>query len=158
MNSNPSNKKYLATKPARQPKIKNELTLRENMTLITRSGTIGKVTIVPRHIGRVGLLMSMLYVLYQQTDEIAGYLCAWFSSDYAYPLIDRYTYGAVVDEINAEQVSEVTVPLLRDEDTQRVINSKVLEANRKRTEAYELEQEALRVLDEKVIYARSSAR
>ena len=30
----------------------------------------------------------------------------------------------------------------------------VLEANRKRTEAYNLEQEALRVLDEKVIYAR----
>ena len=45
-------------------------------------------------------------------------------------------------------------PFIRDENTQKAINDKVLEANRKRTEAYELEQEALTVLDEKVIYAR----
>ena len=68
---------------------------------------------------------------------------AWLSSDYAYPLIIRYTYGAVVDEINDKQVSEIVIPLLRDENTQRAINDKVLEANRKRTEAYKLEQEAL---------------
>ena len=43
---------------------------------------------------------------------------------------------------------------MRDEGTQREINDTVLEANRKRTEAYNLEQEALRVLDEKVISAR----
>jgi type I restriction enzyme S subunit len=53
-----------------------------------------------------------------------------------------------------QPISEVAVPLLRDENTQRVINSKVLEANQKKTEAYELEQEALTVLDEKVVYAR----
>ena len=148
----PSNKKYLSTKH-HEEKIKNELTLRQNMTLITCSGTIGKVTLVPRHWD--GWTANQHIIRIVPADaEIAGYLCAWLSSDYAYPLIDRYTYGAVVDEINAEQVSEVTVPLLRDEDTQRVINSKVLEANRKRTEAYELEQEALTVLDEKVVYAR----
>ena len=87
-------------------------------------------------------------------DEIAGYLYAWLSSDYAYPLITRYIHGAVIDEINVEQVSEIVVPFLRDENIQRQINDTVLEANRKRTEAYNLEQEALRVLDEKVIYAR----
>ena len=37
---------------------------------------------------------------------------------------------------------------------QREINDTVLEANRRRTEAYTLEQQALRVLDKKVIYAR----
>jgi len=60
----------------------------------------------------------------------------------------------VIDEINDLQVSEIVVPLLRDENVQREINDTVLEANRKRTEAYNLEQEALKVLDEKVIYAR----
>ena len=69
-------------------------------------------------------------------------------------LIIRYTYGAVVDEINDAQVSEIVVPLLNDENVQRKINDTVLEANQKRTEVYNLEQEALRVLDEKVIYAR----
>ena len=49
---------------------------------------------------------------------------------------------------------QVSVPLLRDENMQRKINDTVLEANQKRTEAYHLEQQALRVLDKKVIYAR----
>ena len=60
----------------------------------------------------------------------------------------------IIDEINVERVSEIVVPLLRDENAQREINDTVLEVDRKRTEAYNLEQEALRVLDEKVIYAR----
>ena len=148
----PNNKKYLSTKH-HEDKIKNELTLRQNMTVITCSGTIGKVTIVPRHWDGWTANQHVIRVAPANT-EIAGYLYAWLSSDCAYPLINQYTHGAVVDEINADQVSKIVVPLLRDEDTQRGINSKVLEANRKRTEAYELEQEALRVLDEKVIYAR----
>ena len=52
------------------------------------------------------------------------------------------------------QVSEIVVPLLRDKNVQQKINDTVLEANQKRTEAYNLEQEALRMLDKKVIYAR----
>ena len=61
---------------------------------------------------------------------------------------------AVVDEIHDPQVSEIVLPLLNDKNVQREINDTVLEANRKRTEAYNLEQKALRVLDEKVIYVQ----
>ena len=46
------------------------------------------------------------------------------------------------------------VPLLHDENIQQDINNKVLEANQKRTEAYKLEQEALAVINEKVIYTQ----
>ena len=87
-------------------------------------------------------------------DKIAGYLYAWLASDYAYPLITRHTHGAVVDEINDAQVAAIAVPLLRNENTQHKINDTVLEANRKRTEAYDLEQKALKILDKQVIYAR----
>ena len=148
----PSNKKYLSSSQHGDI-IKKQLTLRENMTLITCSGTIGKVTIVPKHWEGWTANQHIIRVV-PINNEIAGYLCAWLSSDYAYPLIIRYTHGAVVDEIDDKQVSEIVIPLLRDENTQRAINDKVLEANRKRTEAYKLEQEALTVLDEKVIYAR----
>ena len=148
----PSNKKYLSLKQ-HGDRIKDELTLRENMTLITCSGTIAKVTITPKHWEGWTANQHIIRVV-PTNDEIAGYLHAWLSSDYAYPLITRYTYGAVVDEINDMQISEIVVPLLRDEKIQQEINDVVLEANRKRTEAYHLEQEALRVLDEKVIYAR----
>ena len=44
----PSNNKYLSLNQ-HGDRIKDELTLRENMTLITCSGTIAKVTITPKH-------------------------------------------------------------------------------------------------------------
>ena len=47
--------------------------------------------------------------------------------------IIRSIQGAVIDEINDVQVSEISVPLLRDESTQQEINNMVWEANRKRT-------------------------
>ena len=148
----PNNKKYLSLQQ-HEERIKRELTLRPIMILITCSGTIGKVTIVPPHWDGWTANQHIIRVV-PANVEIAGYLYAWLSSDYAYPLITRYTHGAVIDEINDGQVSEISVPLLQNEDLQREINDLVLEANRKRTEAYNLEQEALRVLDEKVIYAR----
>ncbi len=148
----PSSKKYLSV-GQHQDKITDDLEIHANSILITRSGTIGKVAIVPKHWD--GWIPNEHIIRVVPTsDEIAGYLYAWLSSDYAYPLITRYTHGAVIDEINDAQVAEIVVPLLRNENTQRAINEKVLEANRKRTEAYHLEQEALTALDEKVIYAR----
>ena len=148
----PNNKKYLSLSQ-HGDRIRDELTLRENMILVTCSGTIGKVAIVPKHWEGWTANQHIIRVV-PPNDEIAGYLYAWLSSDYAYSLITRYVHGAVIDEINDGQVSEIIVPLLHDENVQREINDTVLEANRKRTEAYNLEQEALRVLDEKVIYAR----
>ena len=148
----PSNKKYLSIGQHKE-RIIGDLGVNTNSILITRSGTIGKVAIVPEH--WKGWIPNEHIIRIVPVDHnIAGYLHAWLSSDYAYPLITRYIHGAVIDEINVEQVSEIVVPLLSNENTQREINDTVLEANRKRTEAYTLEQEALRVLDEKVIYAR----
>lgn len=149
---NPSSKKYLSV-GQHQERIRDDLEIHVNSILITRSGTIGKVALVPKHWD--GWIPNEHIIRVVPTNaEVAGYLYAWLSSDYAYPLITRYTHGAVIDEINDAQVSEVVVPFLRDANAQRAINEKVLEANRKRTEAYHLEKEALTVLDEKVIYAR----
>ena len=147
----PSNKKYLSISQ-HGDRIKNQLTLRKNMTMITCSGTIGKVTIVPKHWDGWTANQHIIRVV-PANNKIAGYLYAWLASDYAYPLITRYTYGAVVDEIDDKQVSDIVIPLLHDENTEQEINNKVLEGNKKRAEAYELEQEALTILNDQVIYA-----
>ncbi len=147
----PSNKKYLSLLH-HGDRIKNQLVLCEHMTMITCSGTIGKVTIVPAHWD--GWTANQHIIRIKPSDnEIAGYLYAWLSSDHAYPLITRHTYGAVVDEIDDKHVSEIVIPLLHNKNTQKEINNKVLQANQKRTEAYDSEQEALTILNEKVIYA-----
>lgn len=75
-------------------------------------------------------------------------------SDYGHELITRYTYGSVVDEIDDNHVSRIAFPILKNQDVQNEINSLALEANEKRYQAYKLEQEALKKMDEEVIYAK----
>ena len=148
----PGNKKYLSlTHHAKR--IGEELTLHENMVLVSCSGTIGKVAIVPKHWEGWTANQHIIRMVPAQKN-IAGYLYAWLSSDYAYPLITRFSHGAVVDEIDDDHVSKIKVPLLQDANMQKRINDKILKSSQKRAEAYELEQKALKILEEKVIYAR----
>ncbi|MDE0010407.1 MAG: restriction endonuclease subunit S [Candidatus Poribacteria bacterium] len=148
----PSDKKYLSFSQ-HADKINNELVIREGMILITSSGTLANTVLVPKHWDGWAMTHDIIRLV-PAGNEISGYLYAWLSSEYGRELIHRFAYGAVVKHLEKEHISQVSVPLLSDKNAQREINDTVLEANRKRTEAYNLEQEALRVLDEKVIYAR----
>ena len=148
----PGNKKYLSLSKFSN-RISSDLKINTNTILITRSGTIGKVTIVPEH-WKNWVPNEHIIRVVPVNDEIAGYVYAWLSSDYAYPLITRFTYGAVVDEIDDNHVSRISMPLLQNYDLQWTINDKVLESNQKRADAYNLEQKALNILNEKVISAR----
>lgn len=152
MELDPSNKKYLSLKH-HGDRIKEQLTLHKNMVLITCSGTIGKVNIVPEHWEGWTANQHIIRVV-PATENIAGYLYAWLSSDYAHVLITRFAYGAVVDEIDDKHVSRVAAPLLQDLALMQEINAKVLEANEQRYQAYLREQEALKLMDEKVIFAK----
>ncbi len=147
----PSDKKYLSFSQHTE-KIENELIIREGMILITSSGTLANTVLVPKHWNGWAMTHDIIRLV-PASNDISGYLYAWLSSDYARELIHRFAYGAVVRHLEKEHIMQVSVPLLHDKNKQREINDMVLEANRKRNEAYNLEQEALKVLDEKVIYA-----
>lgn len=144
----PSNKKYLSN-IHHSDRISDELELRENMTLITRSGTIGKITLVPKH-WEDWIASEHVIRVIPASDDIAGYLSLFLASDFGQVLIKRNTYGAVVDEIDDKQVRLVPFPLLRNVAAQSRINSMALLANEKRFRAYQLEQEALRILEDKI--------
>jgi len=146
----PPKKKYLSlTKHG--DRIKKDLMLTENMTLITRSGTVGKVALVPGHWGNWVANEHVIRVE-PASAEVAGYLYVFLATDYGHELIKRFTYGSVVDEIDDRQVASIPVPLLKDTATQAKINRLALEANAKRTEAYHAEQEAVRITNEDAIH------
>jgi len=148
----PSNKKYLSlTKHSKR--IKEQLELHENMVLITCSGTIGKVILVPKHWNRWTANQHIIRVL-PLNNELAGYIFIFLSSDYGNCLIKRYTYGSVVDEIDDNHVAQIPFPLLRNQSVQTKINNLALEANKKRYEAYIMEQAAMKILNDEVIYAK----
>jgi type I restriction enzyme, S subunit len=147
----PSGKKYLSIKQHGK-RIQDQLQLKQNTVLVTCSGTIGKVALVPKHWEGWAASQHVLRVI-PASDEMAGYLYAWLASDYAFPLIQRFTYGAVVDEIDHHHLSEVAVPLPKDTSQLKKISDLVLQANEKRSSAYKLEKDALKILDEKVLFA-----
>lgn len=147
----PSGKKYLSV--AKHEKLFKKLEVSQNTTLITRSGTIGKVALVPKH-WEHWIPSDHIIRVVPANNAIAGYLNIFLSSDYGYQLITRFTYGSVVDEIDDTHVSNIPVPLLKDKDVQKQINDLALEASQKRYEAYTLEQQALRIMNEEVIYAK----
>lgn len=147
----PSNKKYLSL-VHHGDRIAKQLELHENMTLITCSGTIGKVTLVGKQWENWTANQHIIRVV-PANNDVAGYISIFLSSDYGYELIKRFTYGSVVDEIDDNHVRQIQIPILKNQDIQKQINDLALQANEKRYQAYLLEQEALKVLDEEVIYA-----
>lgn len=146
----PSNKKYLSL-AKHKDRIKDQLELRENMTLITRSGTIGKIAMVPKHWEHWVTSEHIIRII-PTSNDIAGYIAVFLSSACAYPLITRFTYGSVVDEIDENHVSQIPFPLLKNKIAQHKINALALKANDMRYKAYKLEQEALQIMDNKVIF------
>ena len=147
----PSNKKYLSISK-HSTRIKDELEVTENTVLITRSGTVGKVAIAPKH-WEHWIASDHIIRIFPVDRSIAGYLFIFLSSDCGYNLVSRFTYGSVVDEIDANHVSHIPFPFLKDKDIQTEINSLALEANELRFKAYQLEREAMQKMDDEVIYA-----
>lgn len=148
----PTNKKYLSL-THHADRIAKQLELHENMTLITCSGTIGKVALVGKQWGNWTANQHIIRVV-PACDDIAGYLNIFLSSEYGHQLITRFTYGSVVDEIDDNHIRQIVIPLLKNKNVQKKINDLALEASQKRYEAYLLEQEALKIMDEEVIYAK----
>ena len=144
----PSDKKYLSL-TQHDKKIRDELTIRENMVLITCSGTIGDVSLVPKHWD--GWAMTHDIIRLVPTEDFAGYVYVWLQSVYAGEIIKSFSYGAVVRHIEKFHLEAVPVPLLKDGAVQSRINSMALLANEKRFRAYLLEQEALKILDKEVL-------
>ena len=142
---NPSDKKYLSF-AMHDEKIRDELTIREKMILITCSGTIGKVAFVPKHWDGWAMTHDIIRLI--PRSEIEGYVYIWLQSDYANKIINSFTYGAVVPHIEKFHLESVAIPILKNVAAQKKINALALSANEKRFEAYELEQRALKIMDE----------
>lgn len=148
----PTNKKYLSN-VHHGDRISRQLELHENMTLITCSGTIGKVALVGKHWENWTANQHIIRIV-PANNDVAGYLNIFLASDYGKALITRFTYGSVVDEIDDSHVRQIAFPLLKNHEVQKKINDLALAANEKRYEAYQLEQKALRIMDNEVIYAK----
>jgi type I restriction enzyme, S subunit len=102
-------------------------------TLISRSGTIGNTAYSTADFA--GKAASEHIIRVVPNNKIpAGYLFAFLSSKYGYGLLTQGTFGAVIQHVEPDFVSEMPVPLL-SEKLMREVHQKVEEAAKLRAEA-----------------------
>ncbi|SFD19142.1 type I restriction enzyme, S subunit [Cupriavidus sp. OV038] len=116
-------------------------TLGEGWTLITRSGTIGRMAYARPDMAGMACSEHVLRVVPDSQRIPPGYLYAFLSSRYGVPLVVSGTYGAIIQHIEPEHIAALPVPRF-DPSTETAIAAKVDAAARARAQAVELLREA----------------
>jgi len=119
----------------------DDLLVKQNWTLITCSGTLGRVCYVYKNYEDYAASQHILRVNPNENLIDTAYLNCFLSSDYGYHQLLRYRYGAVIDEIDDKNIEGVLIPMPTEEQ-QKEIGDLVRKAYELRAEAIKLEDEA----------------
>lgn len=144
----PENKKYLSLSH-HSNRIKKELNVEKNMVLVTCSGTIGKVSLVPEHWNNWTVNQHVMRIL--SKEPYYSLIFVWLNSEYGKELVLRQKYGSVVDEITDKQLGDVVIPIFKDNKINTSILNLIHEANELRYQAYKQEQEAINIMNKEVL-------
>jgi type I restriction enzyme, S subunit len=118
-----------------------KLLIREGWTLITRSGTIGRMAYSRPDMDGLACTEDVLRVIPDPKRVLPGYLYAYLSSRYGVPQVVSGTYGAVIEHIEPGHIANLPVPRLGDE-IERKTHDLVNRAARLRAEASVIHQKA----------------
>ena len=120
--------KYLSPKSHRNIEF---YLIRAGWLLVTRSGTVGRVTLCPAEWDGWAASEHIIRIVPDEEKCPAGYLCAFLSSPLGQIQLTASIYGAVVDELTDEHVANVRVPIPEDEDDWKFLES--IDATMKRS-------------------------
>jgi type I restriction enzyme, S subunit len=81
-------------------------------TLITRSGTIGRMAYMRTDMEDAAISQDVLKVIPDEEKVKPGYLFALLSSKYGIPIITGGTFGSIIVHIEAENIADFPVPRL----------------------------------------------
>lgn len=140
LNADLTNLPLLQRRYAESKKLAH-LKLNPGTTLITCSGTIGRMTFVRPDMEGMWSSQHIMKVVPDPERIPPGYLYAFLSSRYGVPLVVSGTYGAIIQHIEPEHIAELPVPRF-DARTESAIAAKVDAAAHARVQAVELLQEA----------------
>lgn len=110
-----------------------KLIIKEGWTLITRSGTIGRIAYCRPDMSGMACTEDVLRVVPDPDKILPGYLYAYLSSSFGVPLIVFGTYGAIIQHIEPHHIAELPVPRLGKRIEEQAHNN-IAEAPRLRTE------------------------
>lgn len=89
-----------------------KLLIKEQTTLITRSGSIGRMAYTRSDMSGMACTEDVLRVVPAGDKVKPGYLYAYLSSKYGIPMIVSGTYGAIIQHIEPHHIADLPVPRL----------------------------------------------
>ena len=98
-----------------------QLIVREGWILITRSGTTGIVSIVPKEWDGYAISEHVIRIIPDITKENPFFLYAYLQTQSAQEQISKGVFGSVIDEINPELIGNIRVPISVNNDVKREI-------------------------------------
>lgn len=120
--------------------------LEPNWILVTRSGTIGRLGLVPKQATEWAASEHMIRIVAEKDVGHPGYIMAFLATPYGQHQLKAKIYGAVVDELTEADTEAVWMPKAPYE-VQEKIGSKVVEAYEKKELANQIEAKAIRELE-----------
>jgi type I restriction enzyme S subunit len=120
----------------------------EGTTLITRSGTIGRMAYMRSDMVNTAISQDVLKVVPDESKIRPGYLYAFLNSNYGLPIVTGGTFGSIIVHIEAENISELPIPRLGDVEGEA--HKLVHQAAELRVQASELISEQIRDLEEEI--------
>ncbi|TAK54870.1 MAG: restriction endonuclease subunit S [Dehalococcoidia bacterium] len=91
------------------------LIIHKGWTLITRAGTVGRMAYSRPDMDGMACTEDVLRVIPDKARILPGYLFAFLSSRFGVPLVTSGTYGAIIQHIEPEHISDTPIPRLGDE-------------------------------------------
>jgi type I restriction enzyme S subunit len=145
----PADLKYVS--PAVHKKLAKWI-IHKNWILVTRSGTVGRVTITPESWDGWAASEHILRII--PKDECpAGYIYALLNSPIGQAQLTAQIYGAVVDELTEEQTKSVLIPVAsnpRQREQINAISELSMKAVKKWQEAASLASQAVLAINDLV--------
>ncbi|MDR2529064.1 MAG: hypothetical protein LBD04_08620 [Synergistaceae bacterium] len=97
-------KKQVASKPS--------FIIRKGWTLITRSGTVGRMAYARSEMDGIACSEDVMRVVADENTILPGYIYAFLSSRFGVPLVVSGTYGAIIQHIEPHHIAGLPVPRL----------------------------------------------
>lgn len=101
---------HLSCISRKQVKSSPELLIKEGWTLITRSGTIGRMAYARSDMDGLACSEHVIRVIPDENKILPGFLFAYLSSKYGVPLITQGTYGSIIQSIEPKHIASLPVP------------------------------------------------
>lgn len=137
----------------RQVQQTPKFVIREGMTLITRSGTIGRMVYCRPEMDGLACSEHVMRVVPDPAKVPPGYLYAFLSSKFGVPLVIGGTYGSIIQSIEPEHIKDLPVPRL-GKKVEEAVHGLIDSAGKHRQQAAKLRSNTIKQIEQELEWSR----